>query len=123
MGRILGPNRSALWYDRVRRQEASGLSIKQFCAQEGVARSHFHAWKRQLLLSGPPGEYPALPAPSTFLPVTVRVAERAPDGPPPHIEVELPNGICLRIPTADGRLACRLVRAVAKAKTHWGGSR
>jgi len=123
MGRILGPNRSALWCDRVRRQEASGLSIKQFCVQEGVARSHFHAWKRQLQLSGPSGESRALPAPSIFLPVTVRLAERAPDGPLPHIEAELPNGILLRIPTADGRLACRLVRAVASAKIHLGGSR
>jgi hypothetical protein len=121
MGRILGAKRYALWFDRVRRQQASGLSIKQFCVQEGVARSHFHAWKRQLQLMGPPAESPALPVPSTFLPVTVRLAERAPDG-PLHIEAELPNGIRLRIPTADGRLACRLVRAVASAKTHSGGS-
>jgi len=35
----------------------------------------------------------------------------------------LPNGIRLRIPTANARLVCRLVRAVAGAKTDSGGAR
>jgi hypothetical protein len=39
------------------------------------------------------------------------------------IEADLPNGIRLRIPTANAHLACRLVRAVARAKTDSGGAR
>jgi hypothetical protein len=66
---------------------------------------------------------PAVPAQTAFLPVTLGLAERAADELPPHIEAELPNGIRLRIPTANAPLACRLVRAVAGAKTHPGGSR
>ena len=122
MARTPDPKLHALWRDRVRRQEASGLTIAQFCAREGVARSKFHAWKRRFRLMQSPDQGPALPAPSPFLPVTVRFVERAADEPLP-IEAELPNGVRLRIPTADPHLACRLIRAVAGAKTNSGGPR
>jgi hypothetical protein len=114
----------ARWRDRVRRQAVSGMTIAQFCAQERLARARasFHSWKRRLRLIDLADSCPALPAPSAFLPVTVRVLERAPDEPPP-IEADLPNGIRLRLPTANARLACRLVRALARAKTDFGGTR
>ena len=121
MARIPNPRLPELWRDRIGRQEASGLTIEQFCAQEGVARSKFHAWKRRFRLMALPDQCPTLPVPSTFLPVTVRLLERAADQPLP-IEAELPNGIRLRIPTVNERLACRLVRAVAAAKTNSGGT-
>jgi hypothetical protein len=122
MARTPDPKLHALWRDRVGRQEASGLTIAQFCAQEGVARSKFHAWKRRFQLMEASVQYPTLPTPSTFLPVNVRLLQRAADDPLP-IEAELPNGIRLRIPTANERLACRLIRAVAGARTHSGDSR
>jgi hypothetical protein len=65
---------------------------------------------------------PPSAAPPAFLPVTVRVVEHELDEPLP-IEADLPNGVRLRIPTADPRLACRLVRTVAAARTSSGGSR
>jgi hypothetical protein len=125
MARTPDPKVHATWRDRIRRQEASGLTIAQFCAQEGIARSKFHAWKRRFQLMGSPDQRPALPAPSAFLPVTVRLLERASDsgaaGLP--IEADLPNGIRLRIPTVNEHLACRLLRAVAAAKSNSGGTR
>jgi hypothetical protein len=125
MARTSDPKVHAIWRERIRRQEVSGLTIEQFCAQEGVARSKFHAWKRRFRLMESPDQCPALPAPSTFLPVTVRLLERAADPGAPRlpIEAELPNGIRLRIPTINEHLACRLLRAVARAKTHSGGTR
>ncbi len=122
MARTPDPKVHALWRDRIRRQEASGLTIDQFCTREGVARSKFHAWKRRLRLADSAGPGSTLPARSTFLPVTVRLLERVADQPLP-IEADLPNGIRLRIPTVNEHLACRLVRAVAAAKTNSGGSR
>ena len=65
---------------------------------------------------------PASPPPSPFLPVTVRLLQRGPTEPPP-IEADLPNGVRLRIPTADPCLACRIIRTVAAAKTNSGGTR
>jgi hypothetical protein len=121
MARTPNPKLHALWRERISRQEASGLTIEQFCTQEGVARSKFHAWKRRFRLADAASQSPALPARSTFLPVTVRVLPRGVEQSPP-IEAELPNGVQLRIPTADPRLACRIVRAVAAAKTSSGGA-
>jgi hypothetical protein len=122
MARTPDPKLHALWRDRLRRQEASGLTIAQFCVQECVARSKFHAWKRRFRLMESPDQCPALPPPSAFLPVTVRVVEHAHDDSLP-IEADLPNGIRLRIPTVNSQLACRLVRTIAEARTEAGGSR
>jgi putative transposase len=122
MPRPPDPKLHAIWRERIRRQEASGLTIEQFCSQEAVARSKFHAWKRRFRLADAAGQCPALPSPSSFLPVTVRVLPRGPE-PTLPIEADLPNGVRLRIPTTDPHLACRLVRAVAGAKTNSGGSR
>jgi putative transposase len=122
MARSPDPKLHAVWGERIRRQEASGLTIEQFCSQEGIARSKFHAWKRRFRLADVAEQRPALPSPSSFLPVTVRLLQHGPTEPPP-IEADLPNGIRLRIPTANERLVCRLIRAVAGAKTHFRGSR
>ena len=122
MARTPDLKRHALWRECIRRQVDSGLTIAQFCAREGLCVAAFHSWKRRLRLIDLADHRPALPAPSAFLPVTVRVVEHALGDPLP-IEADLPNGIRLRIPTANARLACRLVRAVAGAKTDSGGSR
>jgi hypothetical protein len=122
MARTPNPKLHALWRDRVRRQEASGLTIEQFCSQEGVARSKFHSWKRRFRLADAADPRPASSSPSAFLPVTVRLLQHGPTEPQP-IEADLPNGVRLRIPTADPRLACRVIRAVAAADTNSGGAR
>jgi hypothetical protein len=122
MARTSDPNLHAVWRDRIRRQEASGLTIARFCDQERVARSKFHAWKRRFQFMQTQDPSRTLPAPSAFLPVAIRVLGSAADQPPP-IEADLPNGIRLRIPTANAPLACRLVRAVARASTRSGGSK
>jgi hypothetical protein len=122
MARRPNPALRALWRERVSRQSISGLSVEQFCTQERFARSAFYRWKRQFGLMDPPNERSAPPPSSTFLPVTVRRVESDAHQPAP-IEADLPNGVRLRIPTANARLACRLVHAVAAAKTGSGGWR
>jgi hypothetical protein len=121
MSRPRNPELHALWRERVRRQVDSDATIAQFCAREGLSVSSFHAWKRRLRLISLAKRLPAAAAPPVFLPVAVRVPEHA-FGESLPIEADLPNGIRLRIPTSDARLACRIVRAVAGAKTHSGGS-
>jgi len=115
------PRLHEVWRDRIRRQEASGLSIRQFCSQEGIGRSIFHAWKRHFRLAATE-QRTAPPSPSSFLPVRVHVLDQGPTEPQP-IEADLPNGVRLRIPTTDPRLACRIIRTVAAAGTNSGGSR
>jgi putative transposase len=122
MARPPNPQLHAIWRERIRRQQASGLTIEQFCSQEGIARSKFHAWKRRFRLADTTDRCPAFLSPSSFLPVTVRLLQHGPAEPPP-IEAELPNGVRLRIPTGDPHLACRVIRTVAAAKTNSGGTR
>jgi hypothetical protein len=38
MARTPSPRVQALWCDRIHREESSGLTIEQFCAQEGAAK-------------------------------------------------------------------------------------
>jgi putative hemolysin len=121
MSRTPDPNLHALWRERIRRQAQSGLTIAQFCAHEHLSVASFHYWKRRLRLVELANRPPRV-APPAFLPVTVRVVDHACDAPMP-IEADLPNGIRLRIPTANQRLASHLVRVVARARTDSGGSR
>ena len=122
MSRNSDPELHALWRRRISRQSDSGLTIAQFCAQERLGTKSFYAWKRRLRLIDLAARRPALPAPAAFLPVNLRVVEPSAAEPLP-IEADLPNGVSLRIPTANARLACRLVRAVIGARTDAGGSR
>ena len=122
MPRIPDPKIHAVWHERIHRQAQSGLTIAQFCARERLPAKRFYAWRHRLQPIELPDRQPALPAPAAFLPVTVRVAACTPHEPLP-IEADLPNGVRLRIPTANARLACHLIRAVAGARTHSGGSR
>lgn len=112
----------AVWRQRIDLQVRGGLSIARFCAQQRLSVATFQSWKRRLRLIDLAERRPAVPAPPSFLPVTVPVAEHV-LGETAAIEADLPNGVRLRIPTANPRLACRLVRAVATIQTDFGGSK
>jgi hypothetical protein len=120
MSRRPDANLRALWLERLRCHAQSGLTVAQFCARERLSVASFHYWKRQFRLVELSNRLPLATSPA-FLPVTVRVVDQAPAQPLP-IEADLPNGIRLRIPTANQRLAARLVRVVAQARTDFGGS-
>jgi ATP-dependent helicase YprA (DUF1998 family) len=112
--------RHALWRECIRRQLDSGLTIAQFCVREHLSVATFQSWKHRLRLIDLAERHSAVAAPPAFLPVTVHVPEYVLNE-PLTIEADLPNGIRLRIPTANVQLACRLVRAVARTKTDSGG--
>jgi hypothetical protein len=131
VARPLNPKLVEFWRDRIRRQAVSGLTIVQCCTQERCARSAFQRWQRHFQRMNvldrpltPPilSPRPNPPAPPTFLPVAARIIGNHTDQPSPPIEADLPNGIRLRIPTADALPACRIIRVAAGAKTNAGGS-
>ena len=75
MARRPNPVLHALWRDRVRRQLTSGMSVEQFCAHGGFARSAFYRWKHRFGLMNRVDQSStptSSTSPSTFLPVTVR---------------------------------------------------
>jgi hypothetical protein len=114
--------RHALWRECIRRQLDSGLTIAQFCVREHLSVATFQSWKHRLRLIDLAERHPAVAAPPAFLPVTVHVPEYVLNE-PLTIEADFPNGVRLRIPTANARLACRLVRVVAGARTQSGDSK
>ena len=89
------------WQERLANREASGLSIDEFCTEEGVSRSTFYRWV-QRLKDGIPDVVQEEGATLTlaeiaepkFLPVSVTASP---------VEIELPNGGLVRLPVGIGQ--------------------
>jgi len=85
------------------RQKNSGLSVKSFCENEIIAPSTFHYWKKKLKDKNRlPGFIPVVidPAPSQNQPKSSSLFSHHSanhQGSGASIEVELPNGIIIRL--------------------------
>ena len=94
-----------LWRARLAKWDRSGLSAAEFCRREKISEATFYYWKPRL--SGDPAAIEqGVPA---FLPVSLKPAALG-------IEVELPNGACIRLPTTvDAALLREVLQAAALA--------
>lgn len=43
-----GSEKQLYWQEIIGRQAGSGLSVRQFCAAEGISEPSFYAWRRKL---------------------------------------------------------------------------
>jgi hypothetical protein len=41
------------WAERIAAQQCSGMSVKQFCKEQGLTEYSFYAWRKRLQESGP----------------------------------------------------------------------
>ena len=41
------------WAERIAAQQRSGISVKQFCKEQGVSEYSFYSWRKRLRESGP----------------------------------------------------------------------
>jgi len=41
------------WRERITEQERSGMSVRQFCKQQGLAEHCFYGWRKRLRTEGP----------------------------------------------------------------------
>ena len=41
------------WADRIAAQQGSGMSVKQFCQEQGLTECSFYAWGKRLRQKGP----------------------------------------------------------------------
>ena len=103
------------WQERLERFKASGLSIDEFCLQEGVSRSTYYRWVDQLK-SGVPESLQAErdarerteSGQAAFVPITLKASP---------IEIELPNGGVVRLPLGVGQVVLvEVIRAVGALK-------
>jgi transposase-like protein len=105
------------WHDRLESQRDSGLSVEEFCQQEGVPKSTFYRWANQLregipqaLLAAAEARKQIEASPAKFLPVSLQATP---------IEIEFPNGIVVRLPLSVGRPLLLEVIRIAGALRPW----
>ncbi len=79
------------------RQKESGLSVKSFCSNEGIAPSTFFYWRKKLRKEGPDGRFIPLlvRAPGSACPVSAEKHNSGIDHTP--LEITYPNGTTLRV--------------------------
>jgi len=103
------------WQQRLESQKESGLSIEVFCLREGVSKSTFHRWARQLR-NGIPGPMleeqaereRAETGEAVFLPITLKASP---------VEIELPNGGVVRLPLGVGQaVLVEVIRAAGSLR-------
>jgi len=99
------------WQERLESFRASGLSIDEFCLQEGVSRSTYYRWVAQLKAGIPKpmvvekaAREKAESGVAAFVPITLKASP---------VEIELPNGGIVRLPLGVGQVVLvEVIRAV-----------
>ena len=115
MARIPDLRTQQRWLELVRRWQGSQLSVRTFCARQGLPEARFYAWRRLLRQRGLLAE-PSPPArqscsPAVFVPVTL-AAEPATSTP---VDVVLAEGRLLRVrPGFDADTLLALVRLLER---------
>lgn len=99
------------WQQRLENFRQSGLSMELFCLQEGVSKSTFHRWTKNLqkgipksLLAEEEARKKAESGQAVFTPITLKASP---------VEIELPNGGVVRLPLGVGQVVLvEVIRAV-----------
>jgi transposase-like protein len=104
-GRPRDLSKEQQWRQRIRQWQASGLSVRAFCARHALAQATFYAWRRLLR------ERDRAAAPA-FVPVQVVAAEPLPSAPP--LEVVAADGRWVRVWPGFDPHTLRLLLAVLR---------
>lgn len=90
------PSAAERWRGLLRRQAESGLSVAEFCRRRDVSEASFYQWRKRLRADSLPAESATTRlSTGAFLPLSVVGAA--------GVEIELPCGAMLRIPSGDQR--------------------
>lgn len=92
------------WQMALEDWQASGLSVRQFCQQEGLAAPSFYAWRKRLTQAPKDGSGPS-PA-RDFIELTM------PGSGPVALELALVSGNTLKIPADTDSRTLREVIAI-----------
>ena len=107
------PEKERSWRRTFKDWRRSGLSVREFCDWNSLSEASFYSWRRELAKrdreaasrsARPVNDSPgATTVPAQFLPVQV-VADAALDsGSSRCLEVQLPSGVRLRVPSGFDR--------------------
>ena len=92
------------WAERIAAQQRSGVSVNQFCKEQGLTEYSFYAWRKRLQQTGP----------VRFALVERRVRPQAP-AVEAAVELVLPAGERLRISAGVDAATLRTVLDVLRA--------
>ena len=92
------------WAERIAEQGRSGLSVKQFCKEQGVSEYSFYTWRKRLHESGP-----------VRFALIERSARRQERTAEPVVELVLTTGERLRISAGVDAATLRTVLDVLRA--------
>jgi hypothetical protein len=92
------------WGERIAAQQRSGISVKQFCKEQGLTEYSFYAWRKRLQEKGP-----------VRFALVERSARRQERTAEPVLELVLGNGERLRIGTGVDTATLRAVLDVLRA--------
>lgn len=108
-------DKEAFWRLAIREQQDSGLSVRAFCAREGLTQSNFYAWRRQLARRDAEGgsEQAGSPKFVEVMPPEVPPVATSDEVPSP-LELMLPCGVVVRVPD---RFDAKILRRVVEALT------
>jgi hypothetical protein len=95
------------WRDLIARWKRTGVTVSDFCADQGVSVASFYAWKRELAARDQTVTLTTTPMP-TFVPLRV--------APSDTIEVVLKSGVVVRVPVGVDPLAVAQLVAALGAK-------
>jgi hypothetical protein len=106
-GRQRDPLREKFWRRTIRQQQRSGLTVRAFCLREGLKDGAFRWWRQVLarrdreasVISRADRDGERTEAAPAFLPVRLVDLEAASPRPSPPIEVVLPTGLTIRVPS------------------------
>jgi transposase-like protein len=105
------------WQQRLESKKEGDLSVDVFCLQEGVSRSTYYRWVRQLQDGIPESlqeeqaeREKAETGEAVFLPITLKASP---------VEIELPNGGIVRLPLGVGQAVLVEVIRAAGALPPW----
>ena len=85
---------AATWQRLLAEQQASGISVTAWCAQQNIQAGTFYAWRKRLTASAPSPvpQWVAVSTPGVGTPVTLRVGQVAIEvaaGFDPHLLAEV----------------------------------
>jgi len=108
--REIDGDQEQFWRMAIETWQASGLSVRQFCAGEGLSEPSFYSWRKKLTGGDTQHDSQDKPEPLAFIEVAM------PQSNPAVIELTLTSGNTMRVYTgADTTILSNVLSALRQA--------
>lgn len=106
--REMDGDQEQFWRMALETWQSSGLSVRQFCSDEGLSEPSFYSWRKKLA-GGSVRDAAGTPKPSAFIEVSMPQRKGA------AVELVLTSGNTLRIPAGVDPVTLRTILSVVHA--------